>query len=125
MGGGKMLQWLKGKLVGPQNQTISAIIVLGRVPVGERLFHAELRRREPALGRPFTTAETFIQFRDNDDSRFDLRRRQLRVVVHENPYARIPLSADMFRGPYDQRYGERDGRIQELFRGDAFAALPD
>ena len=37
----------------PQNQTISAIIVLGRVPAGERLFHARLGELEAQLGDSF------------------------------------------------------------------------
>ena len=54
----------------------------------------------------------------------DFRRRPLRVVVHENPYARIPLSAELFRGPWDERYGARDGRVQQLFQGGEIASLP-
>ena len=51
-------------------------------------------------------------------------RKPLRVVVHENPYARIPLPAELFRGPWDERYGGLDGRIQQLFIGDEVARLP-
>ena len=55
---------------------------------------------------------------------FDQSRKQLRVVVHENPYARIPFPLDLFNGPYDERYGSRDGRIQSLYQGEAIAQLP-
>jgi hypothetical protein len=51
LGGGKMHKESRGVVVAPQNQTISAIIVLGRVAAGERLFHAEMRAREARHGR--------------------------------------------------------------------------
>ena len=46
-------------------------------------------------------------------------------MVHENPYARVPFPMDLFHGPYDERYGGLDGRIQRLFQGDALAVLPE
>jgi hypothetical protein len=30
--------------------------------------------------------------------------RRVRVVVYENPFARIPFSRDLFRGPFDERW---------------------
>lgn len=50
LSGGKMHQERAGAVVGVQNQTISAIIVLGRVAAGERLFHT-MREREASQGR--------------------------------------------------------------------------
>lgn len=40
-------------------------------------------------------------------------------------HARIPLPAELFRGPYDERYGGLDGQIRRLFQGEALAALPE
>jgi hypothetical protein len=124
MSGGKMIRERRGVPVEPQNTTISAIVVLGRVPVGERLWLAEVRSREAAIGRKFTFEETWASAEQAAGKETDLRRRQLRVVVHENPYARIPFPANLFCGPYDERYGGRDGRIQRVFRGRALSALP-
>jgi hypothetical protein len=47
----------------------------------------------------------------------------LRVVVYENPYARIPLSRDLFRGAFDERWGAEGGLIRRVFVGDRLAAL--
>jgi hypothetical protein len=125
MGGGKMIRWLKGAIAGPQNQTVSAILVLGRVPVGERLFREAIAKRQRELGRDLPLDEIVAELNKTVGTPLDSRRRPLRVVVHENPYTRIPLPQELFRGPYDERYGERDGRIQLLFRGDELVKLPE
>lgn len=114
----------QGTAVAPQNQSISAILVLGRVPVGERLFHAELREREGRRGRAFELEVLLKELEAAQHTARDTRRRPLRVVVHENPYGRIPFPADLFLGPYDERYGGLDGRIQRLFQGHELAGLP-
>ena len=41
----------------PQNQTISGIIVLGRIAAGERLFNAEIRALEEREQRPIDLEE--------------------------------------------------------------------
>jgi hypothetical protein len=123
--GGKMIRESKGVPVEPQNTTISAILVLCRVPVGGRLFWADVRKREADRGKPFDIEQIFTELELAAGTDRDLGRKQLRVVVHENPYARIPLHPDLFRGPYDERYGGLDGRIQRLFQGAALAALPE
>ena len=46
-----------------------------------------------------------------------------RVVVHENPYARIPLPPELFSGLYDERYGNSKGQIRCLRRGDEIVKL--
>jgi len=122
--GGKMHRERDGVAVAPQNQTISAILVLGRVPAGERLFWTDLRRREAESGTTFPVTELLEELRRARWTGRDIRWRPLRVVVHENPYARIPLPAELFRGPYDERYGGRDGRVQLLHQGDEIAKLP-
>ena len=124
MSGGKMHKEHQGVAVAPQNQTISAILVLGRVPVGNRLFHADLREREVRQGREFALEERLRELEASQGTARDARRQPLRVVVYENPYARVLLPAELFRGPHDERYGGRDGRIQRLFQGDEIARLP-
>jgi hypothetical protein len=123
--GGKMIREAHGRQVAPQNTTISAILVLCRVPVGERLFWADLRKREADRGKPFGREEIWAHLIHARRTEHDVTRKQLRVVVHENPYARIALCADLFRGPYDERYSGVDGRVQRVFRGEALAALPE
>ena len=49
MSGGKMHKEHQGVAVAPQNQTISAILVLGRVPVGNRAVSTTLRQPDSAF----------------------------------------------------------------------------
>jgi hypothetical protein len=124
MAGGKMHRERSGVPAAPQNQTISGIIVLGRLSAGERLFHADIQAREEREGRPIELEERLRNLELASGTPCDFRRRPLRVVVHENPYARIPLPSDLFRGAWDERYGSHDGRIQQLFQGEEVAKLP-
>jgi hypothetical protein len=124
LSGGKMHQERAGRIVGVQNQTISAIIVLGRIAAGERLFHTMMREREASQGRRHGWEEFFRELGLARWTERDTRRRPLRVTVHENPYARVPFPADLFRGPWDERYGGLDGRVQQLFQGAEVAKLP-
>jgi hypothetical protein len=124
MSGGKMHRERAGAPFAPQNQTVSAILVLGRVPAGQRLFHHEIREREAQQGKRFQLEEIIQRMELDKESPRDIRRRPLRVAVHENPYARHPLSPELFRGPWDERYGSLDGKIQQLFLGEEIAKLP-
>ncbi len=53
----------------------------------------------------------------------DVNETALRVVVHENPYARMPLHRELFIGPYDERYGPQDEHISWVFAGDGITKL--
>lgn len=55
----------------------------------------------------------------------DLSLSQLRVIVHENPFARIQFPRELFRGPYDERYAGTDGRIERVFCGSQLEALEE
>lgn len=48
---------------------------------------------------------------------------QLRVVVNENPYASNPLGKEIFCGPYDERYGNQDGKIERIFAGEGIVSM--
>lgn len=119
--GGKMHRERGGVPVAPQNQTISAILVLQQVPIGERRFAVWTQGIEARRGAKLEFDEILKEAEAASGTDRDVSLRELRVVVHENPYARIPLPTELFRGPYDERYGERDGRIQRLFQGDEIA----
>ena len=83
-----------------------------------------MREREAQQGRRFEMEELFRELELATGTPRDATRLPLRVVVHENPYARIPLAPELFRGPWDERYGALDGRVQQLFQGDEIARLP-
>ena len=55
----------------------------------------------------------------------DNRLRELRVVICENPYARIPFPTELFRGPYDERYGNLSGGIQCIFVGEEIKKIEE
>jgi hypothetical protein len=48
-----------GRPIVPQNQTISAILVLGRVAVGDRLLQAGIRELEAQRGTPVRIDEIY------------------------------------------------------------------
>lgn len=118
MGGGKMHRERSGVPKNPQNQTISGIIVLGRVSAGERLFHADIRALEQGERRHIDLEERLQKLERARGTLCDFRHRPLRVVVHENPYARITVPGNLFQGQWDERYGPRDGCIRQLFQGE-------
>ncbi len=70
--------------------------MLGRVPVGERLSRADLGHREARQGRAFELEDIFKELEDAQFTALDSRRRHLRVVVHENPYARIRVPSELY-----------------------------
>ena len=119
-GGGQMIPHPGAK---PQNTTISAVIVLSQFPVGQRRFNLEVRRRELQLGRELSWEEFWNAMQSAKGTDLDLALRQTRVVVNENPDAVVPLHPDLFQGPYDERYGRKDGQIRRLFVGEQMERL--
>src|SRR5208337_3761132 len=123
-GGGKMIRYGKGeppKALEPQNSTLSAIVVLQQMGVGKRRFDVSVKRMQQKLGRELTFEEHFEAMNNARGTERDVSLTQLRVVVCENPYARIPLPRGIFRGPYDERYGVdevTESRITRLSAGD-------
>jgi hypothetical protein len=122
-GGGKMIRYGKGepaRALEPQNRTISAVLVLQQMGVGKRRFDLSVKHMQQKLGRELTFEEHFEAMNNSRGTERDVSLTQLRVVVCENPYARIPLPREALRGPYDERYGpdERtNNRIVRLYVG--------
>jgi hypothetical protein len=128
-GGGKMIRYAKGeppKPLEPQNSTISAILVLHQIGVGKRRFDIAVRLRQQELGRKLTLEEHFEAVDRSRGTERDVSLTQLRVVVCENPYARISLPRGIFQGPYDEIYGPdqmaRD-HITRIFAGEQIKQL--
>lgn len=128
-GGGKMVRYAKGtvpKPMEPQNSTISAVVVLQQMGVGKRRFDIAVKQREQELGRRLTFEEHFEAMNKARGTERDISLTQLRVVVCENPYARFPLPREIFRGPYDERYGvdeARQSHITRVFAGEGITGL--
>lgn len=115
--GGKMVD-AKHSL--PQNRTISSIVILSEYPVRRRRLEIELDKRKKQLGRnptreEFLTVAASVPSDENDSI--------LRSVVYENPYARIPLNRDLFRGSFDERWGTDGEVIRRVFVGSNLVQL--
>jgi hypothetical protein len=95
--------------IAPENTIISAIIVVERYAIGEKRFRLFVHDREQQLGRELGVEEYLELAEQSAGTERDLSLNRIRVRVHENPYARIPLDRRLFRGPFDERYGEIEG----------------
>jgi len=113
--GGKMVH-KEGQQVVVENRTISAVLVLEDLDVGQRRFGVEVRRAEKE-GKKLSPVEFFEMFERAKGTEKDYGLKELRISVYENPYARKRPPAEMFRGPYDKRYGLADGYVTLLFAG--------
>lgn len=121
--GGKMLRYKGLQPISAQNQTISSILVLDLLPVGRIRFDAHIdqleRERHKEIGvEEYTQLIESLRGTDRDTTLI-----QLRGSLHENPHARISFPPELFRGPYDERYGWRDGVIQRLYAGNGIQGL--
>ena len=97
-----------------RNTRISALITLRRIGVGKRRLR-RIQQDNPSLG--FWDAHNLTAERFGADSFEELRQG---VIVWENVYARVPLSRDLFNGPWDERYGLDGDDITRIFCGSAF-----
>lgn len=111
MGGGKMFH---PHIKTPQNTTISAIIALERFNLGQRKLQIEVDRKERAEQRSLPLEEHMGMLQANYKN---YTRRVLRTIVYENPHARKPLPRDIFVGPFDERWGQEDDVIKQIFIG--------
>lgn len=109
--GGKMVD-TKGQRV--QNTTISAIVILSKYPVRQRRLEIAIEKRAKQFGRKLAEDEYQSVFASVPSGKDDSA---LRVVVYENPYARIPLRRDLFRGPFDERWGTDGQELRRVFVG--------
>lgn len=123
-GKGKGIRYSKEnptKPIGLQNQTISAIVVLEQMPLGKRRFDIALAKLQGDMGRRVTLEEHLYLIEKSQGTEQDVSLSQLRLVVCENPYARIRLPRGIFYGPYDELYGlddETGGSIVRIYVGD-------
>jgi hypothetical protein len=114
---------LKHSQVSPEETIISAIIVVERYPIGEKRFRLFVYEREQELGRELGVEEYLQALEQSAGTGRDLSLNRVRVRVHENPYAQLPLDRRLFRGPFDERYGVIDGaeRFGQVYAGSGVA----
>lgn len=111
--GGKMI---RPRTTQPQNTTLSALITLRYVSIGQARLQAHMRELEKQ--RPVTIEDWFIVEVD-----FDRTECQLGVIIWENPFARIPLPRGIFCGLYDERYGIEGDYLARVFAGEGVVEL--
>ena len=121
-GGGKMFRYKNGEPIAEQNTTISAIVALGHLGLGMRRLSAHIDRVK-AAGGGIGVQEISKLVEESRNTERDASLRQLRAVVHENPFARIRLPGELFCGAYDERYGAHDGKLQRIYAGKGILEL--
>lgn len=116
----------RGKCGPSHNTSLSAVLVLEPLLLGERRFRCHYNKlRSEMAGRKPTWDELFELERTEREKALgtecDPGLIQWRVIVHENPWASNPLDRSLFCSRFDERYGDRDrdGTIQRIFAGDA------
>jgi hypothetical protein len=96
----------------PENAIISAVIVVERYAIGEKRFRLFIHDWEHELGRDLGVEEYRQAVEQSAGTDRDLSLNRVRVRVHENPCATVPLDRRLFRGPFDERYGVMEGPNQ-------------
>ncbi len=106
--GGKMYRFDSQTL---QNTTISAVISLDNLSATQAWERLQGHIDDDVLSS-WSVTETS-----------DTKKSIQSVWVFENVFADIPLPDDVFRGPFDQRWGAKDGDVVRTFAGDAYSAI--
>lgn len=123
----KMVRSKDGQPIAPQNTTIAAIAVLEQMEIGRRRFEIEVERLKRDGGGRLGLEEFWRQVQIARGTERDVSLRQLRVVLCENPFRRIPtFPREIFCGPCDEIYGPDGtarGHITRLFAGEQIKQL--
>jgi hypothetical protein len=110
LGGGKMRRAESGRI---QNSTISAVVVLERIDLAQRLARTAARAKAAELRRSLKGDEIYELATQASASEQWI----LRTVTYRNPFARIAVPEDVFRGPFDEHWEYRDEVITKSFAG--------
>lgn len=103
----------------PQNTSFSAVIIVESHDIPQWRAGIALARLERKLGRRPTAEEAEHMAKGSEHLFQDVPR----VIVFENPDARLPLPRDLFVGAYDERWGRDGADIIRVFAGDEILQL--
>jgi hypothetical protein len=121
LNGGKMIDDKMGRT---QNKTISAIVVLEEFRDDSEIQKAikEEVKKQGKLPTLVEKVEINIKVVKNHHSSLVSR-----VVVVENPFARIAFPEGLFFGPFDERWRwtMENGKFERVFAGDKFRELEE
>ena len=110
-----------GKMQPEQNTTINAVIVLENLQVESAFFRRELdakwERERSMLKRDLSFAESAGIVYSHYDEFPSGGKNVPRLVVIENPFAKIKLADDIFHGPFDERWSTENGVFRRVFLG--------
>jgi hypothetical protein len=103
----------------PRSTQFSSVIVLEKFPLGQikawQLLDERDKHRELKPNRLENYEETFRYIQSLKSEGVDIEESVLRVVVYENPFAALPLTRELFQGPYDERWGsEKAGWFESV-----------
>jgi hypothetical protein len=109
-----------------KNTRISAVLVLAEYAL-DRLFvdvWKELQAKRKR-GEPVENSDCFdlLSRRDPGGSRRVSYQGTIRVIAVENPYARVPFPAELFIGPFDQRWRRESKHFRLVFVGSELEKL--
>ena len=108
-----------------QNTTVSAIIVLEPFESSLRKFRVSRGERERDAGRELAGSEFRSLAVEHGWRENGGWPEELRAVVYENPYARMPLPRDVLIGPLDERFGRDGDEMARVFVGDELRKLEE
>ena len=111
LGGGKMID---NKRRQPQNTTISAILVLEKFLDKTKIQKALINKIKERKRKPTPEEELGIRMKLYKDYRIVS---VPRVVVIENPFARVAFPAELSNGPFDERWRIGDDEQERVFVG--------
>jgi hypothetical protein len=121
-----MHQSSRESTVAQQNATTSAVIVIEQYGIGEKRFRLYIHQREQELGRDLGVGEYLQLAEEAAGTELDISLNRIRVRVIENPHAIVPLDRQLFRGTFDERYGEIEGsRWGRIYAGRAVAEFEE
>jgi hypothetical protein len=121
------MQFLTNALLSPAaNRTFSSLILLGHYELNE--LQLEVWRRlyiRQEAGHEIEHTDQFRLLEELGPSLGASRRytETVRVIVIENRHARIPFPDDLFRGPFDQRWGWKDEWCGPVWVGSTLESL--
>lgn len=108
---GKMMQPRFSK---PQNTTISALVTLRELPVGQAKLAEYYERTQPNVTFHW---DPDIQTKVD----FDISEKQLGAIVWENLYAAVPLPRSLFSGDWDERWAHEGNAFRSVHLGKKLA----
>jgi hypothetical protein len=109
-----------------QNTTASGIVILTSFRLNDVWVEAwqqlaAKRGRGEAI-KPWEQADLCQRIAEQKGVRYSYEG-TIRVIVLENPYARIPFPPDLFVGPFDQHWRLQSGRFRLAFMGSEIERL--